>query len=136
MSVSNKSKESYAKWYEKNKTEIRKQKTLIMRRLRKENPEKYRGHSRAAKKRLKDKVFSVYGMVCIACGFSDVRALTLDHKKNNGAEERKEIGERGVYLRSLQKEFHSEYQTLCMNCQFIKRVESKRQNQHGYSSSG
>lgn len=65
------------------------------------------------------------------CGYSDIRALTLDHVLNNGAEERKRIGERGVYNRCLRDDVTDEYQILCMNCQFIKRVEEKRQNQHG-----
>jgi hypothetical protein len=120
--------EYYRNWYKKNKTRIRKYKREMMRKLRAKNPEHYRAQSRAAKKRLKDKVFDIYGSVC-ACGFSDIRALTLDHKNNNGAEERKKIGERGVYLRALRKEYRNEYQVLCMNCQFIKRVEAGRQNQ-------
>lgn len=101
----------------------------MMRKLRKANPDKYRAHSKAAKKRLKDKVFEVFGRVC-ECGFNDIRALTLDHVKNNGAEERKAIGERGVYYRALKPEFKGEYRILCMNCQFIKRIEAGRQNQH------
>lgn len=102
-----------------------------MRKLRRENPEKYRAHSKKSIKALKDRVFIKYGLTCARCGFYDRRALTLDHVLNNGAEERKAIGERGVYRRSLLDEFTDEYQVLCMNCQFIKRVESKRQNQNG-----
>lgn len=121
---------SYQKWYDANKESIREYKRNMMRKLRAENPDHYRKQSRAAKKKLKDAVFDIYGRVC-QCGFSDERALTLDHKLNNGAEERKSLGERGVYRRALLPEYHHEYQTLCMNCQFIKRVEAGRSNQHG-----
>jgi hypothetical protein len=126
MSVANtndKEKTTYQKWYEKNKEKNREYKRENMRRYRSENPEKYRKQSRDAKKRLKESVFDIYGRICKRCGFTDIRALTLDHIKNNGNKERKEIGERGVYYRSLDSKFHSEYQTLCMNCQFIKRYE-------------
>ena len=125
------SKEAYKRWYENNKTKIREQKREVMRRLRANDPDKYAEQSRQSKKRLKDNVFHIYGQICASCGFEDRRALTLDHVLNNGAEERKEIGERGVYIRALLPENMAEYQILCMNCQFIKRVESQRQNQHG-----
>jgi len=116
----------YRQWYQTNKERIRKSKRDAMRRLRCERPEHYREQSRQAKQRLKDKVFATYGAICIACGFTDRRALTLDHVLNNGAEERKAIGERGVYRRALAREHQHEYQVLCMNCQFIKRVEAQR----------
>ena len=121
----------YRKWYEANKEEARKKKRRLMRKYRAESPERYREQTRRAKRKLKDAVFDIYGRECVRCGFTDVRALTLDHILNNGAEERKELGERGVYRRATEKHRPDEYQTLCMNCQFIKRVEARRQNQHG-----
>jgi len=125
--------DSCKKWYSKNLEHARKYKREMMRKLRRENPDHYRAQSRASKKRLKDKVFDIYGRKC-KCGFSDVRALTLDHINNNGSQERKTLGERGVYRRALIPEFRHEYQTLCMNCQFIKRIEQGRQNQNGGST--
>jgi len=126
-----KNKATYKRWYERNKTAIRKYKREMMRKLRAERPDHYRAQSRKSKAKLKSKVFDVYGRSCVRCGFADIRTLTLDHIRNNGAKERKAIGERGVYRRSLEPEHQQDYQILCMNCQFIKRVEAKRQNQHG-----
>lgn len=123
-------KEAYRRWYEKNKNKIRQQKTETMRRLRKSDPEKYAKHSRDAKARLRQSVLDAYGRTCSICGFSDERALTLDHILNNGSKERKELGERGVYYRALQLENHPEYRILCMNCQFIERHKAGRQNQY------
>ena len=117
-------------WYEKHKEDIRKQKRENMRRYRRENPEIHRERSRKATRHLKEKVFNMYGHVCQCCGFEDIRALTLDHVNNNGAEERKALGERGPYRRALTSYKPDEYRILCMNCQFIKRVEAGRQNQH------
>ena len=132
MNVSNKEKAraAYKKWYEAHKEQVRKKKRENMRRYRAADPEKYRLQSRAAKKRLKDKVFDKYGRQCVSCGFMDIRALTLDHVMNNGAQERKSLGERGVYYRALEDCHTKEYQCLCMNCQFIKRVKCGKQNQH------
>lgn len=122
--------ESYKAYYERNKEKIRKQKREVMRELRRKDPLKYRSHSAQSKRRLKDRVFDKYGRECVRCGFTDERALTLDHVLNNGSEERTEHGERGVYRRALLDQHTAEYQTLCMNCQFIKRHEANRQNQH------
>ena len=123
----------HREWYQKNKERLRPYKAANMRRYRAENPEKYRKQSREAKAKLKNAVFDMYGRECSECGFEDIRALTLDHIENNGAEERKELGERGVYLRATEKYRPNEYRILCMNCQFIKRVEAKRENQHSRS---
>jgi len=124
MNQKEKNRTSYKKWYYANIEFARKSKRENMRKYRADNPDKHRAQSRAAKKKLKEAVLDVYGRTCSACGFSDVRALTLDHVLNNGAEERASVGERGVYRRALKPEFRLEYQTLCMNCQFIKRVVS------------
>jgi hypothetical protein len=116
-----KSRERYAKWYQNNKEAARASKAANMRRYRQENPAKHRDQSRQAKKRLREKLHSIYGVSCVICGFSDIRALTLDHVLKNGAAERARLGERGVYLRALMPEHHHEYRCLCMNCQFIQR---------------
>jgi hypothetical protein len=122
--------DTYKKWYTKNIDRVRAYKAENMRKYRAQNPEKYAAQSRAAKARLKNKVFEMYGKKCAECGFSDIRALTLDHVLNNGARERDVLGERGVYRRALQEENREEYQVLCMNCQFIKRIEAGKQNQY------
>ncbi len=117
-------------WHQRNQERLRPIKAANMRRYRADRPEHYAEQSRKAKRRLREKVFAVLGETCAKCAFSDKRALTLDHLLNNGAEERTEIGERGVWLRAIKPEHQHEYRILCMNCQFIARVEAGRQNQH------
>ena len=121
---------AYKKWYEANIDRARLLKRQSMRRLRAENPEKYNAQSKAAKAKERERLFEIYGHECVRCGFSDKRALTLDHIHNNGNTERAELGERGVYRKA--KAFHQPdmYQILCMNCQFIKRTEDRTSNQH------
>jgi hypothetical protein len=121
---------SYNIWYQRNKERVRASKAANMRRYREQQPEKHRAQSRAAKTRLRASLVATYGAECALCGFSDQRALTLDHILNNGAAERAELGERGVYRRALLPDFRHEYRILCMNCQFIARAEAGRQNQH------
>ena len=116
------SKESYKKWYDKNIEHARKMKRENMQKLRAENPNKYAAQSRKAKVREKLKLFEIYGNVCVDCGFSDMRALSLDHVLNNGNKERIALGVRGVYRQAKSKHQPEKYQILCMNCQFIKRA--------------
>jgi len=82
-------------------------------------------------KKLKHEVLLHYSKVgseqpnCVVCGFSDIRALSIDHINNNGAEERRRmmIKSGHIFYRFLRKNgYPSGYQTLCMNCQSIKQL--------------
>jgi hypothetical protein len=130
MATTEAERSRYKKWYEANKDRARemKKKSMLKRRL--ENPDLHRKQSRDAKARLKAILFDLYGHVCARCGFDDKRALTLDHKLNNGNKERKELGERGVYVKARDNYLPNEYQTLCMNCQFIKRHEVTQESKN------
>ena len=75
------------------------------------------------------KVLTHYGngqLKCVQCGFSDERALSIDHINGGGNQHRKQSGcGTGIRLYFwLRKEGYPEgYQTLCMNCQFMKKVD-------------
>jgi len=58
-------------------------------------------------------------LACAACGYRDIRALSLDHINRNGREMRARLGshERQWIIKN---NFPEGYQVLCMNCQFIK----------------
>ena len=73
---------------------------------------------------LRSMVFDLLGRECNYCGFSDVRALTLDHSVGGGTRERETIGARGIYIKVI-KAKGANYQILCANCNSIKRIEEK-----------
>jgi len=76
---------------------------------------------------LKQRVFSHYGggeSVCVRCGFSDVKALSIDHIDGNDRSEKRLHGG-ALYQWLVDSDFPDGFQTLCMNCQWIKRVEEK-----------
>lgn len=68
-----------------------------------------------------------FGNVCVRCGFSDQRALHLDHIKGGGNEERV-LGKHGLHdkwkmTRDTPEEARATFQLLCANCNNIKRDE-------------
>jgi hypothetical protein len=72
---------------------------------------------------LKIKVFERLGNKCVRCGFSDLRALQIDHINGGG---RKELENTSRYkyhkklLEISEEELFSNYQILCANCNQIK----------------
>lgn len=81
--------------------------------------------------RIRVEVLTHYGngkCACVKCGFDDIRALSLDHINGNGGEHRKKTGKIGgidFYNWLRHNNLPVGYQTLCMNCQFIKIHENK-----------
>jgi hypothetical protein len=70
------------------------------------------------------KIVSLLGEACCKCGFSDLRALAIDHKNGGGTKER-EVGG-GYYAMVLRKveSGSGDYQLLCFNCNQIKKHEN------------
>ena len=63
-------------------------------------------------------------LICISCGFSDIRALTIDHEKGNGNVHRREVGGSVALWRSLKRTGYPDgYRVLCYNCQKIVEDE-------------
>jgi len=72
---------------------------------------------------LKIKVLTHYGKgkcACVRCGFDDIRALSIDHLNGGGREHRRKEGIGSIYTWLWRNEYPEGFQTLCMNCQFVK----------------
>jgi len=85
--------------------------------------------------RLKLLIVEHYGKngkaICHHCGYSNVDALCIDHVEDNGAEERrlmgdKEFGGARFYRWLRDNNFPIGYQTLCANCNLIKEIKRRR----------
>jgi hypothetical protein len=79
------------------------------------------------RKRLMDariEVINLLGGKCVICGFSDIRALQIDHINGGGCKERNEFREQ-YYIKIKKKILagSKEYQLLCANHNWIKRYE-------------
>ena len=80
------------------------------------NDRKLRGQKRKA-------ILEFLGNVCVKCGFTDVRALQIDHKYGGGSKESKIIKAIGTRYKRIYT--HPElYQLLCANCNAIKVWEN------------
>jgi len=87
---------------------------------------KIRAHERRLK--LRKQALERLGDKCCKCGFSDWRALQIDHIQGNGHAER--VITDGEYfhkkiINMTEEEIKGKYQLLCANCNWIKRYEMK-----------
>ena len=87
-----------------------------------------RKYHRNYSERLRQEVFSLLGGAkCSRCGFSDIRALQIDHINGRGAyKERRRLGGPRFYrqiIKDYQNGKKGDYQILCANCNWIKRHE-------------
>ncbi len=83
------------------------------------NREKYNLWSKQYQRRLREIALFVLGEKCKICGFTDERALQVDHIKAIG--NRYRMRSSNVYKDVIQNP--KKYQLLCANCNWIKRVE-------------
>lgn len=77
--------------------------------------------------RTKGAIFGALGCMCNKCGFSDMRALQIDHINGDGAKHRAETGAANSYYASILKSIlagEKKYQILCANCNWIKKEEN------------
>lgn len=87
------------------------------------NKEYFAERNRAYNLRQKMAVHTLLGGICVECGFSDSRALQIDHVNGGGVREKK--GRHGsVYYQDVLASIAKgeiKYQLLCANCNWIKR---------------
>jgi len=69
------------------------------------------------------RAFDVLGSACVNCGQADVRCLQIDHKLGGGCKERKQLDAAAIAVKARKNP--DQYQILCANCNWIKRVKNK-----------
>jgi len=70
--------------------------------------------------------YSVGEPRCARCGFTDLRALCIDHINGDGAQHRRETpnASKDIYSWLKKNNYPEGFQVLCMNCNWIKRSEN------------
>lgn len=80
--------------------------------------------SRAKYRLLRDAACVHLGSVCTRCGFTDARALQIDHVEGGGKRELASLENKAYLEKVLVSVPGVSYQLLCANCNWIKRVEN------------
>jgi len=79
-----------------------------------------------SRRNIRIKAQDILGGKCVVCGFSDWRALHVDHVVGNGNEERKKRNNQQLQSDIVFGRHSGEgLQLLCANCNDIKRFENK-----------
>jgi len=78
---------------------------------------------KARRTALKEQIFDKLGHACSRCGFSDKRALQIDHVFGGGNQEHAEIKNSDKFMKKVLADAEGLYQILCANCNWIKRME-------------
>ena len=79
---------------------------------------------------MRRRVIELLGSKCARCNIIDDRVLQVDHMNGGGRKERRSVGSYGFLLRVLEMG-KDDYQLLCANCNWIKRMENKEYPQGG-----
>lgn len=88
---------------------------------------KHRDKILEKRRKLKEEVLTRYGgrkLACVICQEVRMDCLSIDHVEGRGKEHRSRVGAH-MYQWLKSNNYPEGYQTLCMNCQWIKRIENK-----------
>lgn len=86
------------------------------------NPEKTAAWKLKGQQRVRRRLIEALGGRCVQCGFSDWRALQVDHVNGDGRKDPHRYGSRYAYSKIVLAN-RDRYQLLCANCNWIKRYE-------------
>ena len=92
---------------------------------RKERTKTVRSHY----KKLRMLILNKFGNKCVKCGFSDPRALQVDHIHGGGCKDQKSRSNYLGFLKEVLEDTKGRFQVLCANCNWIKRMENHEHRQ-------
>lgn len=113
--------------YDKSRDRSDEKSRLSQQKYRNNNPGKIKESNKKFHEKNRNKLFDLLGNKCFNCGFTDKRALQIDHINGGGRIERIKYNTKEfhrIVLKSLEKD-ENKYQLLCANCNWIKRYENK-----------
>ena len=88
------------------------------------NRERKRVNQNRRNAAVRERVLDIVGRKCARCGFDDVRALQLDHINGGGIQHKKQFARTTDYYEFVIESGGVGFQTLCANCNWIKRYEN------------
>lgn len=107
--------------------------TDYMKEYGKKNRERLDSYAYERHKKMRDAAHAILGGACSVCGFSDSRALQIDHVDSDGSRESKSKGSSSYYKQVIESVMKGEkrYQLLCANHNWIKRCEQNETRGRG-----
>ena len=88
-----------------------------------QNTERAKARLRANHAAVRQQILDHYGAVCKMCGETDPVVLAIDHVEGRGTAHRRGVGSPSRVYRNIIKEgFPSDYQILCHNCNWRKKI--------------
>jgi len=94
-------------------------------------------YKRAYVVKFRNEILTLLGNTCVNCGFSDKQALQIDHIHGRGCKQRAIFGTSCTYYKKILDEIKmgsKEYQILCANCNWIKKVENEEKKRIKYQN--
>lgn len=77
-------------------------------------------------RKYRELVFNHYGWVCKCCGETIKQFMSIDHINNDGYLDKNPNGKKKsgkeLYLLVVKQNYPDKYQTLCMNCNWGKKI--------------
>lgn len=88
------------------------------------NPQKAYALQKAYRYRLRENVLKHYGSKCVCCGETHIEFLTIDHKNNDGNEQKRFFVGYGTrfYVWIKRNNYPDDLQILCWNCNLAKAI--------------
>ena len=119
-------REACRKYYYNNLEKERERNRLKQHRFYRDRPEHMKVIAKRSRDKAKLEILTHYGLgkcQCVECGEGRIACLSIDHINGNGVRQRKQLKAHGstFYIWLRRNNFPNGYQTLCMNCQWIKR---------------
>lgn len=119
------SKEYNKKYYSENKDTLKERARIKGKKRYRDNPRKHSMIMRKYKRKIRLALVAALGGKCVRCGFDDERALQVDHVNGGGVKEARALtGMKNKVILDKVLKGSEDYQLLCANCNWIKRVEN------------
>lgn len=131
------SSERRRQFRKKNLPEYQRQRRESAKRYRHNHPERHYAVLRKYREKERKNAMLLLGeLECKKCGFNDYRALQIDHINGGGGKERRLQKTTSLQINKIRDDIKKygtkKYQVLCANCNWIKRIESKNENNRKY----
>jgi hypothetical protein len=118
-------KEYLKQYYKTHKEDYKRQREEFSKKHPNYKPPHGKESRKKYQRKLREEILHLLGDKCCRCGFSDARALQIDHVHGGGSKALKHPWKEYRKILKAIKAGSKDYQLLCANCNQIKKWEDK-----------